>query len=340
MATKYVTPEGAGDKDGSSWANAFGTAELATNIASSGNGDIFYIFSGNYTLTGNVSCASSIISNYRQFIGISDQDNMTIATGTNKPVIIASTYTWDYNAYFYVRGIKHTCSNMAGIELANSTVIHDCEGIQLGEGSTRKVWSGADGSVAINSYASGAKGIARAFDFGGSGYISGCVVENSDYGAHALNVFHSIFNGITTQAIRAVNSNFCLYNTIYNCGVGIEITAGQNVHVIGNNFVDNDVAISQSNTDTDKFNNFSIFNNFSGNTIDISTDAGATANSSFKLPTNVKLDPQFIDADNGNFAIGPNLRSKGFPHKFPNLNTTSYVDIGAVQANLETVSCS
>jgi hypothetical protein len=45
------------------------------------------------------------------------------------------------------------------------------------------------------------------------------------------------------------------------------------------------------------------------------------------------LDPQFVDAANGNFAIGVNLKAFGYPSKIGGYNgpTSSYVDIGAAQ---------
>ena len=46
MATYYTTVAGAGDKDGSSWANAFDLAEFDTQFASAAAGDVYYVYSG------------------------------------------------------------------------------------------------------------------------------------------------------------------------------------------------------------------------------------------------------------------------------------------------------
>ena len=40
-ATYYVTPDGAGTKDGSSWENAFGVAEFRTKASTNVNGDVY-----------------------------------------------------------------------------------------------------------------------------------------------------------------------------------------------------------------------------------------------------------------------------------------------------------
>lgn len=47
-ATYYVTPEGAGTKDGSNWENAFGIEELITQAAANSNGDIYNLAGGTY----------------------------------------------------------------------------------------------------------------------------------------------------------------------------------------------------------------------------------------------------------------------------------------------------
>lgn len=47
-ATYYVTPEGAGTKDGSSWENAFGVEEFRTKAAENVNGDVYNFAGGVY----------------------------------------------------------------------------------------------------------------------------------------------------------------------------------------------------------------------------------------------------------------------------------------------------
>ena len=42
------------------------------------------------------------------------------------------------------------------------------------------------------------------------------------------------------------------------------------------------------------------------------------------------LDPQYVAAGS-NWAIGTNLKAKGFPAQFRNSSTNTYVDIGAAQ---------
>lgn len=53
-ATYYVSPEGAGTKDGSSWENAFGVEELTAKASTTANGDIFNFAGGVYKPTETI----------------------------------------------------------------------------------------------------------------------------------------------------------------------------------------------------------------------------------------------------------------------------------------------
>lgn len=53
-ATYYVSPEGAGAKDGSSVENAFGVAEFTARAAENSNGDIYYFAGGTYLIPTTV----------------------------------------------------------------------------------------------------------------------------------------------------------------------------------------------------------------------------------------------------------------------------------------------
>ncbi len=49
------------------------------------------------------------------------------------------------------------------------------------------------------------------------------------------------------------------------------------------------------------------------------------------------LDPGFVSAATGNFAIGTNLKAQGYPGAFQ-LGSTGYTDIGAVQRKEPTLA--
>ena len=83
MANKYVTPAGAGSKDGTSWDNAFGATEFFTDIVTGGTlatGDTYYIYTGTYTLTGNITTLSlSITTQSAKFVGIENTLTMAVS---------------------------------------------------------------------------------------------------------------------------------------------------------------------------------------------------------------------------------------------------------------------
>lgn len=66
-ADYYVTPEGAGAKDGSSWDNAFGVEEFRTQAAANANGDIYHLAGGLYkpsaTVIFKVGTGATLIGN-------------------------------------------------------------------------------------------------------------------------------------------------------------------------------------------------------------------------------------------------------------------------------------
>ena len=70
--THYVTPNGAGAQDGTSWVNAFGNLQEAIDVSDSG--DVIYLQSGVYT-AGQPDTAE--LSQYL----ITDKDNLTISGG-------------------------------------------------------------------------------------------------------------------------------------------------------------------------------------------------------------------------------------------------------------------
>lgn len=53
-ATYYVTPEGAGSKNGSSWDNAFGVGEFRTQALKNADGDVYNFAAGTYTPTESI----------------------------------------------------------------------------------------------------------------------------------------------------------------------------------------------------------------------------------------------------------------------------------------------
>lgn len=330
--TYYVTPSGAGLKDGSDWENAFGLSEWVTDITvNSEDGDLYYVYSGTYALTTSVSCLSGALANYTQVIGISDQDLMTEAQGDDRPLISQGAYDWDYNAWFYVKNIRHTMANVHGVLLANYTILENSSAIQTATGSNRACWNGLGSTRAINCYASGAQGSSRAFGFGGMGTAFGCVVADSDYGFHTAAVINCILDTISTEGIRSTPGTISIGNDIYNSRIGIEFD-DDGYGLVYNNIIHScSIGMNQKDLTSGKWANLINNNTFYNNTIDISTDDGVSENTEWKGLDDVALDPEFTDAANGDFTVGNNMQAIGFPSTMPDGINTSYVDLGALQ---------
>lgn len=362
MANKYVTPAGAGSKDGTSWDNAFGAAEFIYDYSVSGMaiGDIYYIYGPGSTITFTANTrpliSGSNLSPIR-IIGIKNTETMEIAKLESEcPIFSFGGY------YFYVHNRSH----------------HRFSGIVLTGTGTQVISFSADSTLGfILEYV-----YVRNLSTGASRYGINC--NNQAYYVTFINCFASTL-GSSGYAFYAIPTGGYLINCVAeapngavafyltpnqgrniiarNCGVGVQLTAP--VSQIGGTWtIDNcsryGIYSTSAMTGYTMLYNISISNTPIGINLVHATMALAVCifksinffNCTQKLVANsvesneyldascIELDPQFVDAPNGNFAIGANLRSKGFPSEFPNLNTKNYVDIGAVQANLETTSCS
>lgn len=331
MANKYVTPAGAGAKDGTSWDNAFGATEFFTDIQSGGTltaGDIYYLYGigGVLTATSALTLLNGVASNIVSFICVSNTTTLAIATGDDRITWAMGSNRCLYGSYKNAYGIKFTTS-------------YASEGIRsLGNCNFFKCSLSSTNGYAMYSTNAYDKAYECYFFTNGSSKIAvwgvhcvGCVGSAPNGTAFYFTSTYSFWN----MAINSVNGFYSyvpLLNCIaYNCsGKGVDLSYPNYSRAVLNCLIVNcGIGISISETD-DVRNCYIDYNNIYNCTKKYARNTGdedltlAGANDTY-------LDPQFIDADNGNFAIGANLRSKGFPSEFPNLNTKSYVDIGAVQ---------
>jgi hypothetical protein len=162
------------------------------------------------------------------------------------------------------------------------------------------------------------------FNTGEAGYIVNCIAAFN--GTDGIRVITGV-DGITSNT-RLVKNCTCHGNT----GDGIDISGNNIAAILINNSVTGNGGYGIRGNSTDNFLLFADHNNFG---------TGATANTSgagLNVATganDLELDPQYVDAANGNFEIGTNLKAKGFPKssEFVGLNslTNSFVDIGAAQ---------
>jgi hypothetical protein len=175
-------------------------------------------------------------------------------------------------------------------------------------------------------------------DTGSHGLV---VTANSAY--HTVVAFN-IFDTCTTAGVSwgaggGVTRGLPLVtnNTFYNTqsGSGLVITTGADethglTNIINNIFANNSAyGINYSNgAVTEAYANalgITVSHNaFYSNTSGTCNPSGLSVNEQ-------TVDPQFVDAANGDFRIGDNLKALGFPGVMPGGLSTGYMDIGAMQ---------
>jgi len=302
MATMYVTVAGAGDKSGSSWANAMGYAEFETDFeGSAAAGDIYYVMSGTYTLTSNLlSSLDGTAASMINVIGVSDESE-TEAQGTDRP--------------FFDGGASY------GVRVDNYWQWKNCRF----EGEQTYVLRGDTGTKVINCKADNSSGTAdrSAIDIEGlyslvfncegisdagygigmfstQGQVYGCYAHDSKSGIHVSgrsSVSFNIVDTCTTYGVQVTGATiefgYICNNTIYNCVTGINAIAGQAYIVLNNQIVTNTtkgiVWASAIEANLFDYNNYN--GNTGGDTTNVTKGSGATANA-----------PGFTDAGGGDFS--------------------------------------
>lgn len=303
------------------------------------------------TLTSLLSCtAASTLST--GFITIK-------GTGQTRPVINQST---DYQNIFSSISVSSLFVKWSFLKFTQSSV-NKALAIGLGAGlnvfencvfgdSTNKLSNaiarqgGAPGLVCYNCqfvYCTGVAITATSFGQYGSRIIN-CIFDSNQSAISstiATVIMDSCIIANSTSDGIVLGNTGAGNNFIKNCT--IHNNAGDGIDVSANLFSPNDVSVINCNIT--KNGGYGI-NAISGtqfmNLLHNNYGTGATANTSGAINNyslgsgDIQVDPQYADAANGNYAIGANLKSKGYP-KFDvpigiSSSTYSFVDIGAAQA--------
>lgn len=254
-------------------------------------------------------------------------------TGTGRPLNNRASAAGDgiTNASgandYWIRYIRVTAAGDAGFSLAATSLKYffcssygnTGEGFEFASGNSQHF-------VGCESYSNGGPGIGSA----SSGMFHNCYCHDNTGGG-------IISNGSNLQAVFCIleaNSSFglsqpgsvsfLLNNTINgNTGAttdGLQMDASR-VSAYNNIFSNNGRDGARANNGGGVFGGT---NNYYGN-------AGAARSVFPTFYDDYAVDPQYVDAANGNFAIGTNLRGLGLHGAFPGALSTGYIDIGAVQ---------
>lgn len=327
--TMYVTVAGAGDNQGSTWARAFALADWLDDMTNNAEaGDLYNVYTGTYTLVGDFSTAlDGSATNPIRIVGVSDQGvPPTPATGDDRPLIAANTRQCRWGDYWEVNRVRGTTTEAQGFRVDAGGKFINCNGNN--SSGAAALYLGNTDALAIDCEAQAASGTAIYLQSNRCG-VFGCYVHDSDTGIRGKAGAHIAFNLIDSCPdpndsgidLGAEFGVLVLANTIYNCNLGIEATTAKRCTFV-NNIVDS--CLLGAGWGTEQKSNYWDWNNWKNNTSDVTNVT--------KGPNALAVDPDFIDAANGNFWPRNWKSLLGFPGVFPGgLSEGRGLICGAVQ---------
>lgn len=333
-ATMYVTVDGAGTKDGSSWDNAFNYTNWEADVEGSAEaGDVYYVANGTYTLTSDFTTAldGTAVAPI-SIIGVI-YNTTTTATGTDRPLLTDSTnsFAFDVDDYWIVKNMRFEQSDTTVVSIGLAGLVENCKSLNDSTSTNRSAfYSDSTRAQFVNN--EGISTFGRAFFVAGiSARIMYNYMHDSDVGIiMSNNAIEAVFNIIDTCKFGVLAGNGVLnilleHNTIYNDNkadsgsIGIDVGTGAYAWTISHNIITG-------------FETPIVFDDVSSNVgyMDYN-DIYDCTNADTNYPNGVHdqaVDPQFTDAANANFDIGANLDDLGIDQ--PGDNSTSHLEIGAV----------
>ena len=299
-------------------------------------GNIMHIAGGTYTIGGAVSMAADgTSSNSIEIIGYNTSRNDN-PTGASRPTLAFGANQSDFlGDYVNFSNIIATTQTTNGFQTGLGAIVQNCKATNSSGTAGRRAFTMYSGTL-IYSEAISTNGTGVYFATTGFSTIHGNYIHDSDIGIH-LNTFDGIlisFNIIDTIVTTGINiastsnDTKILNNTLYGAatptgsskGIDLPTTTGVR-NVVMNNIISgfvtgiNSAAVVTSNL----YQNNALYNN---TTNYVNVTAG---------PGSITSDPGFVDAPNGNFTVGANMKAAAFPGVFQAGLSTGYLDIGAVQ---------
>lgn len=281
-ATYYVTPEGAGTKDGSSWDNAFDVEAFSAQAAINANGDVYNFAGGVYKPSGTVvfKVASGAI-----LIGNADGERTIFSgdkNGNNNPEsgdlnrlirFQTNTKNGDSTNKVVINNIDFTCvytDTNSDSETMGALMIDNSGDIEVNSCNFYSNWAnGTQGGAAAHLYRSSVK-------------FNNCVFRNNsaNYRGGAVRLRSNDTNkGVTTfeNCVFKNNTNY------HNLGGAIFMVHGKELNIInctmfGNKAASDGAAIYANGKDASHIRKINIVNStIAGNSISGDNKGGQIA---------------------------------------------------------------
>lgn len=319
MAYYYATPAGAGTKNGADWANAFGTTELVAHLlASTVAGDVYFVAGGTYTLVaslisprdGNESLTVSVVG---VNAGTTAEPPTTndLAAGNDRPLFACGAYRLELDNYWQHYCIGGTGTNTMVFGFGDYCRCYNCYAYNSSAVAARAGFNGqGTGSEFLFCEAISTNGYAIMTSVGGKIYKSWC--HDSDIGGYTTRgdkvVQDSIFSSCNT-GLFAHYAGTIKNNTIDGNAIGVK---GRDLGMLllNNSITNNGTGVLFDNAGAIVVPFTDDYNNYFGNTQDMSWDNGATENNAAKGPNSIAVDPEYTNAAGGDFSLsGSNLNN-------------------------------
>jgi len=335
-ADMYVTAAGAGDKSGSSWANAMDLAAWLNDLTNNAEaGDRYFLMGGQtYTLTGNhdSTAKNGTRAEYIEIIGVASgtaAEPPTFAdwaSGADRPLIAAGANDYILGEYHLNVNISCTFSAGDGLYANDYSVFTNCKSVNTA--GSNAIRANGYGCLLINCEASSPNGNAFRVGNGTRGFCAalGCYAYDSSVGFTDLgsgDLFAFCVADTCTTGIWATYRARILNSTIYgSTTAGISSSAARYDLWILNNIIDSClVGIALGSAGDSQILDYNDYHN-----------NGTDVTNATKGPNATAVDPGFVDAANGNFFPKNWAILLGFPGIFPGgLSNGAGLIRGAVQ---------
>lgn len=328
MADFFTIVNGAGNKDGSDWDNAFSISELETFLEDTVNaGDIVYVAGGTYSSGGITSARAGAVGDYVEIIGVlsgttAEQPTITDwAFGSDRPVIVLGANNWHADNYWLHRNIIWTGTGTSQVAADDYPQYVNCKVTNTGaDFRTALGLLGTRGSVDSCEIIGPTGTPSSAVNATAGAILNNCYIHDAISGFVNATAGGIIINSVITDCVTGfnpgVNGSSAFGNVFYNNTTGIVGETKQGGMFLRNIFAANTTGASWSAANQSAFFDYNIWNNTTDRT---NVNKGTNGQD---------VDPLLVDPANGDFRLQKGSPALGILSGDPGLGYNNYPTIG------------